>query len=159
SEPSLSSGGGGSSWPAKRPFPRAILGRETGGETQRAPGGRGGPLRWGGRPPSRAQPLPVAGYKSQPPGNGGAAAKGGAHIFKQLEAILDSTEFTAEQKCLLVKVRCRVNSRTLTDAIVSVADLLRAASLRDRRALRGEMRRLRKSGAITRTERPGRASV
>lgn len=62
--------------------------------------------------------------------------------FQQFEAIVDSTGYTAEQKCILVKVRCRVNAKTMDNAIVSNEGLMRAASLKDPRALRAEIRDL-----------------
>ena len=65
-----------------------------------------------------------------------------ATVFEQFEAIVDSLAFTAEQKCILVKIRCRVNAKTMDNAIVSNEGLMRAASLKDPRALRAELRDL-----------------
>jgi len=65
-----------------------------------------------------------------------------ATVFEQFEAIVDYPDFTAEQKCILVKLRCRVNSKTLADAICGNEGLMRAASLKDPRALRAELRGL-----------------
>jgi len=53
-----------------------------------------------------------------------AAAAPTLTIFEQFEAIVDSAAFTAEQKCILVKMRCRVNSKTMDNAIVSKEGLM-----------------------------------
>jgi hypothetical protein len=71
-----------------------------------------------------------------------AAAAPTLTVFEQFEAIVDSAAFTAEQKCILVKMRCRVNSKTMDNAIVSKEGLMRAASLKSPVALRGELRDL-----------------
>ena len=71
-----------------------------------------------------------------------AKAPESATVFEQFEAIVDSPIFTAEQKCILVKVRCRVDGKTKGNAIASNEGLMRAASLKDPRALRAELRDL-----------------
>ena len=71
-----------------------------------------------------------------------AAAAPTLTVFEQFEAIVDSLAFTAEQKCMLVKARCRVNAKTMDNAIVSNEGFMRAASLKCPRALRSELRDL-----------------
>jgi hypothetical protein len=103
-------------------------------------------------------------------------------VFQQFEAIVDSPDYTSAQKCMLVKIRCRVDAKTMDNAIVSNEGLMRAASLKDPRALRAELRDLQGKGrdlpaqrdnhgrptndpvdhnraTIAVEERPGKASV
>jgi hypothetical protein len=63
-------------------------------------------------------------------------------VFSQFEAIVDCQDYTAEQKCILVKIRCRVDRGSMGGAIDSNDGLMRAASLKDRRAFRAELRDL-----------------
>ena len=89
--------------------------------------------------------LPPAGLGHNNPPQADASPKVTADaltVFEQFEAIVDAQNYTAEQKCILVKVRCRVDSKTKGNAIVSNEGLMRAASLKDPRALRAEMRDL-----------------
>lgn len=82
----------------------------------------------------------------KPLANGRAGNEAGAPlnatVFQQFEAIVDSDAYTAEQKCILVKLRCRVDGKTFAGAIVDKPGLMRAASLKDPRKLRAEMRDL-----------------
>jgi hypothetical protein len=114
--------------------------------------------------------------KAPPVGPGHNSGVSGT-VFEQFEAIVDSADFTAEQKCILVKIRCRVNAKTMDNAIASNEGLMRAASLKDPRALRAELRELQgKARAVPKDkstddpidkdrativieERPGKASV
>jgi hypothetical protein len=63
-------------------------------------------------------------------------------VFDQFEAIVDSANLSAAQKCIAIKLRCRADGKTYSHAIVSNEGLMRAASLRDPRTLRAELRGL-----------------
>jgi hypothetical protein len=82
-----------------------------------------------------------------------------AGIAQQIEAIVDSG-YTATQKLVLVKMRLRADHRTLDGAYPSYATLMRAASVKDQRAVAAALDHLvDKVGIVTRKERSGRSPL
>ena len=72
---------------------------------------------------------------------------------QQLEAILDSGDYTAIEKLIMLKIRLRCDHDTLTNAFPSYATLMRAASVKDDRTIREAIQNLIKDGILTREER------
>ena len=96
------------------------------------------------------------GHNSAAQPSTGPAKRAEPTIYQQIEAVLDCNKYSAQQKCIILKIRCRVDGKTLTGALISNAGLMQAASIADWRTLRAELRELEgKSRAIPKDENKG----
>ena len=102
--------------------------------------------------PGQGSSAPGAGHNRPPVGVSGT-------VLQQIEAIVDSS-LPATEKLCAIKIRLRVDAKTLGGGYPSYATLKKAASVKDARTVQAALDNLCKDfGLLVRNERPGQSHV
>lgn len=92
-------------------------------------------------------------------GHNGAPPLVSGSVLQHIEALVDS-EYSATEKLVAIKIRLRVDAKTLGGAFPSFATLAKAASVKDPRTVQAAIDNLCESdGMLIRRERPGQSYV